>query len=98
MADEKAITLEHLATKLSEDHALSKEQTEAILNNLFRQVADHLKDGRRVEFGKFGSLVISVHPAGEPKAIKEVLFRADEDLKLAIKGSRGAPLGSRRWP
>lgn len=100
----KTVTLEHLATKLSEVHAFPKKQAEVMLNNLFSQVAEHLKDGRGVQLGKLGSLEVNiVSPArigpvqfsasGAPTAIKEISFSASKGLKRGLdvgRGTRGA--------
>src|SRR3982075_2175904 len=89
------VTLKHLAAALSEEHELSKKQTEAILNNLVTRVTKHLKKGERIRIVGIGSLQVSKRAArlgrspatGEAihiKASKKVAFRAAKELKEAV--------------
>ena len=89
------VTLKHLAAALSEEHELSKKQTEAILNNLVTRVTKHLKKGERIRIVGLGILQVRKRAArmgrnpatGEAihiKASKKVAFRASKDLKTAI--------------
>src|SRR2546430_16260758 len=45
------VTMRNLAAKLSEDHELSKKQTEAVLGDLVGLIAKHLKKGDRIRIG-----------------------------------------------
>ena len=89
------VTLKHLAAALSEEHELSKKQTEAIMNDLIAMMVKHLKKGERIRIGGFGILQVRKRAArmgrnpatGEPikiKASKKVAFRAAKDLKEAV--------------
>ena len=89
------VTLKHLAAALSEEHELSKKQTEAILGDLVTRVTKHLKKGARIRLNGLGILVVRKrgprmgrNPAtGEAikiKASKKVAFRASKELKEAI--------------
>src|SRR4051812_14316629 len=89
------VTLKHLAAALSEEHELSKKQTEAILGDLVTRVTKHLKKGDLIRIVGLGVLQvrkragrIGRNPAtGEPiqiKASKKVAFRAAKELKEAV--------------
>ena len=89
------VTLKHRAAALSEEHELSKKQTEAILNNLVTRVTKHLKKGERIRIVGLGILQVRKRAArmgrnpatGEAihiKASKKVAFRAAKELKEAV--------------
>ncbi|MBV1699206.1 MAG: HU family DNA-binding protein [Hyphomicrobiales bacterium] len=89
------VTLKHLAASLAEDNALTKKQSEAILNGLVGNIVKHLKKGERIRIGGLGILVVRKRAArmgrnpatGAPiqiKASKKVAFRASKELKEAI--------------
>ena len=89
------VTLKHLAAAISEDHEMSKKQTEAVLGDLVGLVTKHLKKGDRIRIGGLGILVVRKradrmgrNPAtGEAikiKASRKVAFRAAKELKEAI--------------
>src|SRR5258708_12807100 len=52
------VTLKHLAAALSEEHELSKKQTEAILGALVTRVTKHLKKGERIRIVGLGILQV----------------------------------------
>ena len=83
-----------LAAKLSEDHELSKKQTEAVLADWVGLITKHLKRGDRIKIGGLGILQVRKRAArmgrnpatGEIvqiKAGKKVAFRAAKELKQA---------------
>jgi DNA-binding protein HU-beta len=72
------VTLKHLAAALSEEHELSKKQTEAILGDLVSRVTKHLKKGERM--GRNPATGEAIHI----KASKKVAFRAAKELKEAV--------------
>jgi DNA-binding protein HU-beta len=89
------VTLKHLAAALSEDHEMSKKQTEALLGDLVTKVTKHLKKGDRIRLVGLGILQVRKRAArmgrnpatGEPiqiKASKKVAFRAAKELKEAV--------------
>ena len=89
------VTLKNLAAKLSEDHELSKKQTEALLGGLVDHVTKHLKKGDRIRIGGLGILQVRKRAArmgrnpatGQPiqiKASKKVAFRAAKELKESV--------------
>jgi DNA-binding protein HU-beta len=89
------VTLKHLAAALSEEHELSKKQTEAILGGLVTRVTKHLKKGERIRIVGLGILQVRKRAArmgrnpatGEAihiKASKKVAFRAAKELKEAV--------------
>jgi DNA-binding protein HU-beta len=89
------VTLKHLSAALSEEHELSKKQTEAILGDLVTRVTKHLKKGERIRIVGLGILQVRRRAArvgrnpgtGEPiqiKASKKVAFRAAKELKEAV--------------
>jgi len=89
------VTLRNIAAKLSEDHEMSKKQTEAILGDMVNQIVRHLKKGDRIRIGGFGILTVRKRAArmgrnpatGEPiqiKASKKVSFRPAKELKEAV--------------
>ena len=89
------VTLKHLAASLSEDHEMSKKQTEALLGDLVSKVTKHLKKGDRIRLVGLGILQVRKRAArmgrnpatGEPiqiKASKKVAFRAAKELKEAV--------------
>ena len=89
------VTLKHLAAAISEDHEMSKKQTEAVLGDLVTRVTKHLKKGERIRIVGLGILQVRKRAArmgrnpatGEAikiKASKKVAFRATKELKLAI--------------
>jgi DNA-binding protein HU-beta len=94
-AKQTTVTLRNLAAKLSEEHELSKKQTEAILGDLVGHVTKHLKKGDRIRIGGLGILQVRKRAArmgrnpatGEPiqiKASKKVAFRAAKELKESV--------------
>ncbi len=94
-AKQTTVTMKNLAAKLSEDHELSKKQTEAILSDLVTLVTKHLKKGDRLRLGGLGILQVRKRAArmgrnpatGEPiqiKASKKVAFRAAKELKESV--------------
>src|SRR5204863_1429671 len=100
------VTLKHLAAALSEEHELSKKQTEAILGDLVTRVTKHLKKGERIRIVGLGILQVRKRAArmgrnpatGEAihiKASKKVACRAAKDLKLAVAAYR---YRRRAWP
>ena len=89
------VTLRNLAAKLSEDHEMSKKQTEAVLGDLVNNITKHLKKGDRIRIGGLGILQVRKRAArmgrnpatGEAiqiKASKKVAFRAAKELKESI--------------
>ena len=89
------VTLKHLAARLSEDHELSRKQTETVLNDMVGYVVRHLKKGDRIRIGGLGILQVKKRAArmgrnpatGEQikiKASKKVGFRASKELKDAV--------------
>ena len=89
------VTLKHLAAAISEDHEMSKKQTEAVLGDLVTKVTKHLKKGDRIRIVGLGILQVRKRAArtgrnpatGEPiqiKASKKVAFRAAKELKEAV--------------
>lgn len=89
------VTLKHLAAALSEDHEMSKKQTEALLGDLVTKVTKHLKKGDRIRLVGLGILQVRKRAArmgrnpatGEPiqiKASKKVAFRPAKELKEAV--------------
>ena len=94
-AAQTTITLKHLAASLSEDHEMSKKQSEAILGDLVTKVTKHLKKGDRIRIVGLGILQVRKRAArmgrnpatGEAihiKASKKVAFRAAKELKEAV--------------
>jgi DNA-binding protein HU-beta len=92
---QQTVTMRNLAAKLSEDHELSKKQTEAILGGMVDLVTKHLKKGDRIRIGGLGILQVRKRAArmgrnpatGEPiqiKASKKVAFRAAKELKESV--------------
>jgi DNA-binding protein HU-beta len=91
------VTLRNLAAKLSEDHELSKKQTESVLGSLVDLVTKHLKKGDRIRIGGLGILQVRKRAArmgrnpatGQPiqiKASNKVAFRAAKELSSALHG------------
>ena len=89
------VTLKHLAAAISEEHEMSKKQTEAVLGDLVIKVTKHLKKGDRIRIVGLGILQVRKRAArmgrnpatGEAihiKASKKVAFRAAKDLKEAV--------------
>ena len=89
------VTLKHLAAAISEDHEMSKKQTEAVLGDLVTKVTKHLKKGDRIRIVGLGILQVRKRAArmgrnpgtGEAihiKASKKVAFRPAKELKEAI--------------
>ena len=89
------VTLKHLAAALSEEHELSKKQTEAILGDMVTRITKHLKKGERIRIVGLGILQVRRRAArmgrnpatGEQikiKAGKKVAFRAAKEFKEAI--------------
>ena len=89
------VTLKHLAAAISEDHEMSKKQTEAVLGDLVSKVTKHLKKGERIRIVGLGILQVRKRAArmgrnpatGEAihiKASKKVAFRAAKELKEAV--------------
>ena len=89
------VTLKHLAASISEDHEMSKKQTEAVLGDLVTKVTKHLKKGERIRIVGLGILQVRKRAArmgrnpatGEAikiKASKKVAFRASKELKEAV--------------
>ena len=89
------VTLKHLAAALSEEHEMSKKQTEAVLGDLVIKVTKHLKKGDRIRIVGLGILQVRKRAArmgrnpatGEAihiKASKKVAFRAAKELKEAV--------------
>jgi DNA-binding protein HU-beta len=89
------VTLKHLAASISEEHEMSKKQTEAVLGNLVNKVTKHLKKGDRIRIVGLGILQVRKRAArmgrnpatGEAihiKASKKVAFRAAKELKEAV--------------
>src|SRR3954453_9140919 len=89
------VTLKHLAAALSEEHELSKNQSEAILRDLVTRVTKHLKTGERIRIVALGILQVRKRAARrgrnpatceaiQIKASKKVAFRAAKELKEAV--------------
>ena len=94
-AAQTTVTLKHLAAALSEDHEMSKKQSEAILGDLVTKVTKHLKKGDRIRIVGLGILQVRKRAArmgrnpatGEAiqiKASKKVAFRAAKELKESV--------------
>jgi len=91
----KAVTIQHLAATLSEEHQLTKRAGEALLADLVSLITQHLKKGERIRIVGLGILQVRKHAArmgrnpatGEAikiKASKKVAFRAAKELKVAV--------------
>ncbi len=91
----ETVTLRHLATALSEAHAVKKGEVNAMLVHMVEDIAKHLKKGKRIRLNGLGILQVRKRPArmgrnpatGEAikiKAKKKIAFRAAKDLKEAI--------------
>jgi DNA-binding protein HU-beta len=89
------ITLRHLAASLSEDHEMSKRQTEALLGDLITKMTKHLKKGDRIRLVGLGILQVRKRAArtgrnpatGQPihiKASRQVAFRPTKELREAV--------------
>ena len=89
------VTLKHLAAAISEEHEMSKKQTEAVLADLVTRITKHLKKGERIRIVGLGILQVRKRAArmgrnpatGEQihiKASKKVAFRAAKELKEAV--------------
>ena len=89
------VTLKHLAAAISEEHEMSKKQTEAVLGDLVIKVTKHLKKGDRIRIVGLGILQVRKRAARmgrnpatgaaiHIKASKKVAFRAAKDLKEAV--------------
>jgi DNA-binding protein HU-beta len=89
------VTLKHLAAAISEEHEMSKKQTEAVLGDLVTMITKHLKKGERIRIVGLGILQVRKRAArmgrnpatGEAihiKASKKVAFRAAKELKEAV--------------
>jgi DNA-binding protein HU-beta len=89
------VTLKHLAAAISEEHEMSKKQTEAVLSDLVTRITKHLKKGERIRIVGLGILQVRKRAArmgrnpatGEAiqiKASKKVAFRAAKELKEAV--------------
>jgi DNA-binding protein HU-beta len=89
------VTLKHLAAAISEEHEMSKKQTEAVLTDLVGRITKHLKKGERIRIVGLGILQVRKRAArmgrnpatGEAiqiKASKKVAFRAAKELKEAV--------------
>ena len=95
VAKVKTVTLKHLAMALAESHDLKKAQVNAMLVSMVKDIAKHLKKGKRVRIPGLGILLVRKRPArmgrnpatGEAikiKASKKIAFRAAKDLKAAV--------------
>ena len=91
----ETVTLRHLATALSEAHAVKKGEVNALLVQMVEDITKHLKKGKRIRLNGLGILQVRKRPArmgrnpatGEAikiKASKKIAFRAAKDLKQAI--------------
>jgi DNA-binding protein HU-beta len=91
----ETVTLRHLATALSEAHAVKKGEVNALLTQMVEDITKHLKKGKRIRLNGLGILQVRKRPArmgrnpatGETikiKASKKIAFRAAKDLKEAI--------------
>ena len=91
----KPIDIKHLAYELAEQHQFTKKQALEMLEDLVGMITKHLKRGERVKFIGLGVLQVRHRAArmgrntetGEAiqiKASKKVVFRANEELKMAI--------------
>ena len=91
----ETVTLRHLATALSEAHAVKKAEVNALLVQMVEDITKHLKKGKRIRLNGLGILQVRKRPArmgrnpatGEAikiKASKKIAFRAAKDLKQAI--------------
>ena len=89
------VTLKHLAAAISEDHEMSKKQTEAVLGDLVTRVTKHLKKGERIRIVGLGILQVRKRAArmgrnpatGEAVRIpakKVVMFRVAKAAKDSI--------------
>ena len=88
----ETVTLRHLATALSEAHAVKKAEVNALLTQMVEDITKHLKKGKRIRLNGLGILQVRKRPArmgrnpatGETikiKARKKIAFRAAKDLK-----------------
>jgi DNA-binding protein HU-beta len=95
VAKVETVTLKHLAMALAERHDLKKTQVNAMLVGMMKDIAKHLKKGKRVRIPGLGILQVRKRPArmgrnpatGEAikiKASKKIAFRAAKDLKAAV--------------
>jgi DNA-binding protein HU-beta len=91
----ETVTIRHLATALSEAHAVKKAEVQALLTQMVEDITKHLKKGKRIRLNGLGILQVRKRPArmgrnpatGETikiKASKKIAFRAAKDLKQAI--------------
>ena len=71
------VTMRNLAAKLSEDHEMSKKQTEAVLGDLVTNIAKHLKKGDRIRIGGLG--ILQVQEARRPHGAQPGDRRGDPD-------------------
>jgi len=91
----ETVTLKHLAMALAQSHGIPKSQVNAMLTGMIKEVAKHLKKGKRIRIGGLGILQVRKRPARmgrnpatdeaiKIKASKKIAFRAAKDLKEAV--------------
>jgi DNA-binding protein HU-beta len=89
------VTLKQFATRLAEEHELTKTTANAMLSDLVGLIGRHLKKGDKVRIPGLGILTVRKRPArmgrnpatGEAikiKASKKVAFRAAKELKESV--------------
>ena len=89
------VTLKQFATRLAEEHELTKTTANAMLSDLDGLIGRHLKKGDKVRIPGLGILTVRKRPArmgrnpatGEAikiKASKKVAFRAAKELKESV--------------
>ncbi len=89
------VTSKQLAVELAEKHTIAKKEADALMNNVFGMVVDHLKGGNRVRIAGLGIIEVKNRAARmgrnpatgaaiEIKASKKVAFRPAKELKDAI--------------
>ena len=89
------VTLKQLAPELAEAQALTRKQTEALLNTLVERVTARLKAGEKVRLTGLGILQVRARPArtgrnpatGQPieiKASRKIAFSVAKELKEAV--------------
>jgi DNA-binding protein HU-beta len=94
-AAQATVTLKHLAASLSESHAMSKKQAEAVLGDLVALTTKHLKKGDKIRLSGLGILQVRKRAARmgrnpatgaaiKIKASKKIAFRAAKELKEAM--------------
>jgi DNA-binding protein HU-beta len=94
-APQVTITLKQFAAELAEGHDLPKKVAEAVLADLVKLAAEHLKKGDKVRLTGLGILQVRARPARMGRnpatgasikiaASKKIAFRPAKELKEAV--------------